>query len=373
MKTSSAMKTKAIAAPEGWEKLPYHSKSNTIEFGTGISVEKLAEFIKEYGYDSYEPVVLCEGAVFDGRHRHASSVIAGVTPTFRLYIGNDQDAYIAKKAFRQHLNESQRAMMAADLATAKAGQQPKPKGSKVPFGENPRSKKSVAEKLKVSAKSVQRAKKVKEHGTEELQQAVRDGIVKVTDAATACDESAKVQNDALCIVKDKKAKTLKAAIKQIKDAIAAKENTQEPSLDAGAQNEPSVDEDPWVDAWGIPITKDAEKAFLSQGKFDELIGILQKAKSLFKEIANTDGGQYLCLPGIGMNAKSGYQHAGIETAILNVKDAKPKYTVCPYAYNDEGTHPEKCNLCHNLGWIGSVNKDRIPESLIQSAKKAHGV
>lgn len=127
-----------------------------------------------------------------------------------------------------------------------------------------------------------------------------------------------------------------------------------------------------ADAWGIPITPQAAAAFADSGKFDELIGVLRKAKSLFKELADCPGGKYLTFPGISMNARDGFKHAGIETAILNIQDCKPKYTVCPYEYHSQ-KHDSECTLCHGLGWIGSVSKDRIPPKLIEAAQKAHGV
>jgi hypothetical protein len=134
------------------------------------------------------------------------------------------------------------------------------------------------------------------------------------------------------------------------------------------------DDEPWVDAWGIPITKEATSAFANADKFDELIKVLRSAKKLFKELADIPGGQLLQQAFVSANTRTGFQHNGLETCIMNVADCKPKYTVCPYAYCEHQEHDKTCTLCRGLGWIGAVSKSTgPPESLINAAKKAHGV
>lgn len=140
--------------------------------------------------------------------------------------------------------------------------------------------------------------------------------------------------------------------------------------------EPSKEPDDkaWVDGWGIPITKKAEKAFLDQEKFAELVSVLRKAKAMFKELADSPGGAFLQQSFVSDNSRTGFVHRGLETCIMNVQDCKPKYTVCPYAYADDHKHDKTCNMCHGLGWLCSVSKSSgLPEALIDAAKKANGV
>jgi hypothetical protein len=67
--------------------------------------------------------------------------------------------------------------------------------------------------MNVSERAVDRAKVVTEHGTSELQEAVKDGTVTLTDAAKIAHEPAIVQNRAVSDVKSGRAETASAAAK----------------------------------------------------------------------------------------------------------------------------------------------------------------
>lgn len=345
------MKTEVIAVPSGWEHLPYHPLSKTVEFGIGINVEEMAVFMKEHGYDENESIIIYRDQILDGRHKHAAAIIAGITPTFRRFVGKSAEAYVAKKAFRQHLSASQRAMLAADMVTTNGAGRPE-----LIVGIPTINEAEVAKKLNVSRDSVNTASKVKKHGTEELQDAVREGVVTVNDAAAVATEKPEVQEQAVKKVKEKKAKTAKAAVEKIKEAA------------------PEAEDEPWVDAWGIPITKEAEPAFRNAEKFDELLKLLRQAKKLYKELADLPGGQLLRQPFVSSNSTSGFRHNGLETCIMNVSDCKPKYTICPYVYHEYTPHDKDCTFCKGLGWIGTFNKSSPPpQDFIDAAKRDHGV
>jgi ParB-like chromosome segregation protein Spo0J len=141
-----------------------------------------------------------------------------------------------------------------------------------------------------------------------------------------------------------------------------------------------IDETPWLDEWGIPITKVAASAFESQPKFDELVKALQHAKKLFKALAEGPGGQFLCR--MAQNKSGSWVHPGLENCIMHVKDCKPRYTVCPYAYSTKEDyvngqyrkHEDGCNLCHGLGWTVKITGSMsVPEEFINRAKEANGV
>jgi hypothetical protein len=76
---------------------------------------------------------------------------------------------------RRHLNESQRAVVAAKLATLKDGQ----RKSASPIGEAV-SQSDAANMLNVGKRSVERAREVLDEGTPELVQAVEAGRVSVS-------------------------------------------------------------------------------------------------------------------------------------------------------------------------------------------------
>ena len=150
---------------------------NEREFG------ELVESLKINGFYAAEPVTLHEGKILDGRNRALACEVAGVAPTYTdLQDGIDPLQFvIAKNLARRHLGESQRAMIAAKLATMNVGHQSA--NASIEAISQPQ----AAELLNVSRASVQRAAEVRDHGVPELQQAVEQGEVSVNAAATIAD------------------------------------------------------------------------------------------------------------------------------------------------------------------------------------------
>jgi N6-adenosine-specific RNA methylase IME4 len=121
--------------------------------------------------------VLFEGQVLDGRNRYRACLDAGSSPLFRDYLGNDPLGFvISKNLHRRHLTESQRAMIAAKLATLKRGDY-----QHSPIGGTSQAK--AAELLNVGVRSVERAAEVRDRGAPELQREVERGNVSVSAAA----------------------------------------------------------------------------------------------------------------------------------------------------------------------------------------------
>jgi hypothetical protein len=197
------MKTNPIPTPKNWQSLKPHPLSELVEFGAGIDLDAMAEHMRKHGYDEDEAIILHEGMILDGRHRHPAAIKAGVTPTFKQFVGKNAMAYVAKKLYRQHLSTSQRAMMAATLTklSTLAGVQ----NCTLPTLEE------VAETLNVSRRSVASAAKVQEEGTPELNQAVKDGTITVGDAAKVKTQPPQVQNRAIVAVRGRFAGTASQA------------------------------------------------------------------------------------------------------------------------------------------------------------------
>lgn len=320
----------------------------------GESLDELARDIQTNGL--LEPIELYCGKVLDGRRRLAACEKVGVPPSFRQYIGRDPLGFvISKNLHRRHLDSGERAMVAAKIANLKEGKTPNT------AQECAVSQERAAEMLNVSRRSVQNAAKVQASAEPEVVEAVNKKQATVTDAAAIADKPPAVQKAAVKAKANGKAKTLKEG--------AAKAESE------ANDDEGKVDDAPWVDAWGIPITASAAEAFKAQDAFDELIAYLRAGQKMFKALATLPGAIYLS--NFWQEGKDGgFTHPGLQSVIHNLQDAKPKYTVCPYAYSHlKGyVHDKKCNTCHGLGWMATIGKSFMPpEALINEAKKAHGV
>lgn len=175
------------------------------------AIDELAEDIDANGL--LDKIWLYEGKILDGRNRYEACRRKDVDPKFEEYKGKDAMAFVISKNLpRRHLSESQRAMVAANIATARRGGQAKPgegTNSSIPAT----STKEAAKKLNVSPSSVKAAKKVKKKGAAELVQAVESGKVTVAAAAKVAE-----------LPKEEQKKVVAAGPKAVKDAAAQARN-----------------------------------------------------------------------------------------------------------------------------------------------------
>lgn len=187
----------------------------------GEEREKLKADIAENGLQ--DPIWRWGQQVIDGKNRLEICDEIGLTPDFRDWRPSakavsqaQQEAEvlrfaITKNLHRRHLTESQRAMIAATLATAKHGGDRKSTDQDANLHLD---RKEAAEQMNVSPRSVADATKVRENATPSVIKSVEEGVTSVSDAATIANEPAAVQNAAVKKVRKKKAKTLKAAVRE---------------------------------------------------------------------------------------------------------------------------------------------------------------
>jgi hypothetical protein len=150
---------------------------------TGDELRQLVADIRENGLR--EAIVLHDNRILDGRARATACWQACVRPIFRTYDGPDPLAYIiSANLHRRHLNSSQRALVAARLADLKVGRPAAGKQNSanlqnfagVSVGR-------AAQQLAVSARIVNSARAVLEHGDAELVRAVEADAITVSAAA----------------------------------------------------------------------------------------------------------------------------------------------------------------------------------------------
>ena len=170
-----------------------------------------------------EPIWLSkDGRIIDGRHRYKACRELKIEPTC-VRNKYDDDATIAGVVVslnlkRRHLNESQRAMVAARLkpmfekaaqARMKAGKAQEP-SAKEPKG---KAAQEAAETMNVGTRSVEHAARILELATRELVHAVDTGEVAVSAAVKLAKYPEELQRKILAMLEDGRAKTVKAALK----------------------------------------------------------------------------------------------------------------------------------------------------------------
>src|SRR5262249_43728857 len=97
-------------------RLEFHPLANLFPLIEGWEFDELVADIAAHGVR--EPIWLYDGQIIDGRNRYRAASIAGVDCPMREYTGDDPAAFVVSLNLkRRHLNDAQRAMVAAKLAT----------------------------------------------------------------------------------------------------------------------------------------------------------------------------------------------------------------------------------------------------------------
>lgn len=202
-----------------------------------------------------EPIWLHrDGRIIDGRNRHracmeilsagGSQYAKHAEPVFRTYEGDDSGLVsfvVSLNLHRRHLNESQRAMVAARIANLGQGRpsedagakdvnshlfevgSPPPEPPPVPGVTNA----TAAEMLNVSEWSVSKARRVQERGVPELVEKVETGEVSVSTAAAIAAAPEEEQREVIAADDEKEIIRRAKEIKQ-RRKLEARERTPEP-------------------------------------------------------------------------------------------------------------------------------------------------
>lgn len=103
------------------EALLFHPLANLFPLIEGEAFERLVSDLTENGLR--EKIVLHpDGTILDGRNRYRACIRAGIDAHFEIFTGNDPVAFvISKNLTRRHLNDDQRRMVAAKLASMGRG------------------------------------------------------------------------------------------------------------------------------------------------------------------------------------------------------------------------------------------------------------
>src|SRR5262249_52324139 len=157
-----------------------------------------------------EPIVMFEDMILDGYNRYRACRQLGIEPTFTVYTGDDPVGFaVSLNLHRRHLNESQRAWVAAKLVTMKRGDNQHSEG--MPIGR-------ASDLLNIGGRSVARACEVRDHGVPELGQALARGGVSVSAAAEVASLPESEQREVLA---DGGAKAVAAKARERREERAA--------------------------------------------------------------------------------------------------------------------------------------------------------
>jgi hypothetical protein len=153
--------------------------------------ERLVTDIREHGLR--QPITLdAENRILDGRHRLRACRVAGIEPRFKPWDerGSPLEYVVSMNLQRRHLDQSQRAMIAARIASMRQGE-------RTDLSQNCQktSQPQAARLLNVSGRSVTAARKVLTEGDPALVEAVDRGAVPVNTAADLTGLARREQHD----------------------------------------------------------------------------------------------------------------------------------------------------------------------------------
>lgn len=144
-----------------------HPISQLVPPMTRIEYEDIRESINRY--DLRMAIMLFEGKILDGRHRYRSCIETGRQPRFEDFQGTHEEAVayvIGMNLDRRNLSNEQKALAAARLADYRLGDNQHTGDKGTPTGGT--SQADAAKTFNVPLRSLQRAKRILDHGESEL-------------------------------------------------------------------------------------------------------------------------------------------------------------------------------------------------------------
>lgn len=159
------------------QKLDFHPLANLFPLMEGSDFDELVGSIRANGLRCR--IVTYEGKILDGRNRYRACQVAGREPFLEPFIGDDPLKFVIDMNIpRRHLNESQRALIAAQLVTTRAGENQYTVARGV--GDKAQTTLQQAAKLlNVSKSEVSLARKVLTDGSPEEIAAIKQGTTRV--------------------------------------------------------------------------------------------------------------------------------------------------------------------------------------------------
>lgn len=157
------------------EPMKAHEYADLFPMMNDEELKNLVSDLKRKGQSN--PIMLLDGKILDGRNRYKACMIAGLDPKLDEYKGTDPLGFVVShNLIRRHLDESQRAMVAAKMANLGSSLHATSIDGAI-------TQPAAAAMLNVSVPSVTRAKAVITHGIDEVSDLVTSGQVSVNAAS----------------------------------------------------------------------------------------------------------------------------------------------------------------------------------------------
>lgn len=190
--------------PPGHAPLKFHPLANLFPMLSDAELEILSADIAANG--QAETVKLHHGMILDGRNRYLGCALRNLGVRCEVFRGTDQEALdfvISKNVHRRHLDSSQRAYAMACYEKLSHGGSRKPKPldqdanlhldlASEPVAEVA-TRAELAERGKVSERSIASGAVVRDQGAPELQDAVKEGHIAVSAAAEIAERPVEEQ------------------------------------------------------------------------------------------------------------------------------------------------------------------------------------
>jgi ParB-like chromosome segregation protein Spo0J len=170
----------------------FHEVADIFPLMQGEEFSQLVNDIRAYGLR--EPIWIYQDKIIDGRNRYLACEVAGIEPEFREWNGDGSLVafVVSLNLHRRHLDESQRSLVAAKIATLDVGR-PENNSANLQNLSQP----EAAALLNVSTRSVASARKVLDDCILALVRKVERGEMAVSTAADLADLSAEEQAEIL--------------------------------------------------------------------------------------------------------------------------------------------------------------------------------
>ncbi len=316
-------------------KVKSHPYAKLFPLITGQELEDLAADIDAHGQN--EPIVTYQGMILDGRNRHEACVSIGKKPKFTAFTGNDKEALayvLSANLKRRHLTESQRAMVAAEMANLTEG---RPNSANLQSFVPLISQAKAAEAVSVSTRTVADAVAVKNVGIEELADAVKAGEVSVSAAAEVAKLPPKEQRAAVA----KGAKGVAAAAKKSRAARKPKAKAEPVSQPAATEEDKATDE---------PSEPETTPERLRR----ESIEAVQAVETLCRDI---DAIKARCDDLKQMPACYSVHFQSASSQLKAVRQglwAGRPQQCCPYCKGEGSKEDKPCTGCRTHGWVSKT-------------------